>query len=62
MTNCLIKNVIPEIVLETFGNSGSRFPYKENNIPEEPLCPLAFQENREIYILSESGETLLISC
>ena len=62
MTSCLIKNVPPEVIFETVGNPGNSFPHNERELPGENVCPIALQENRDIPILAEEGNPLVVYC
>lgn len=62
MTSCLIKNMPPEAVFETVGNPGNKFPYNERELPGENICPISLQENRDVSILTEDGNPLVVYC
>lgn len=57
-----IKNVSPQAVFQTKGNTGFQFPHNQCEIPSEPVCPLCLQENRQIEILTDEGNFILVDC
>lgn len=58
----ILKNVSPQTVFQSLGNPGTLFPYKQCEIPDEPVCPLCLQENRQIELLTNEGEIILVDC
>jgi hypothetical protein len=58
-----LKNLPPTGTFQTFGNTGVFFPYKDCEIPQfVQSCFLCIEENREVTISTEEGQTLLIDC